>query len=239
MKRFFSLEWDAIAGIIAALAALVLHYLHIAEEGLLLAIALVLIALLLFRSLRAQLQAEDLASTTERALAALTKIESSLSLPDALLIGPRELRSSSEQFARSAHGDMLWFNVCLQMFRPQALFDSMLKPAIENPHVASILFVSDEGEKSLWEADVLPKVKACTGGNKVLDPRWCKLPESVSFILAQTGPSSQQEVLLSFWGEPFMARSTERNVPRYIFHIQPHSELIARLIELERAYRVS
>ena len=43
----------------------------------------------------------------------------------------------------------------------------------------------------------------------------------------------------SFWGEPFMARATGRDVPRYIFHVQPHSELVSRLVELERSYRVA
>jgi len=42
---------------------------------------------------------------------------------------------------------------------------------------------------------------------------------------------------LSFWGEPFMARTAGVDVPRYIFHVQAHSELIGRLVELERRYR--
>jgi hypothetical protein len=63
------------------------------------------------------------------------------------------------------------------------------------------------------------------------------LNESVSFILAEAGTPGAAEVLLSFWGEPFMAQSTERSVPRYLFHVQSHSELITRLGELERSYR--
>ena len=239
LKRFVALEWDAIAGIIAAIAALVLHYLRVVEEGLLLPIALVLIALLIFRTLRSQIQLEELTAITEKAIASLGRMQSSLTPPDAILIGPRELRAESEQFAQRALGEMVWFNVCLRMFRPQPLFDSMLRPAIENPGVNSILFISDEKEKPFWDAEVLPKVRACSGGGKVQEPRWCSLPESVSFILAHTATTGEQEVLLSFWGEPFMARSTQRDVPRYIFHVQSHSELIARLIELERGYRVS
>ena len=34
-----------------------------------------------------------------------------------------------------------------------------------------------------------------------------------------------------------MAHATERKVPRYIFHVQGHSELVARLVELVRVYR--
>lgn len=34
-----------------------------------------------------------------------------------------------------------------------------------------------------------------------------------------------------------MAHTAERKVPRYIFHVQGHSELVARLVELARNYR--
>jgi hypothetical protein len=35
-----------------------------------------------------------------------------------------------------------------------------------------------------------------------------------------------------------MSYATEQGVPRYIFHIQAHSELIGRLVELQRGYRL-
>ncbi|MFO0969607.1 MAG: hypothetical protein U0793_28950 [Gemmataceae bacterium] len=44
--------------------------------------------------------------------------------------------------------------------------------------------------------------------------------------------------MLSFWGEPFMARAPGKDVPRYVFHVQGHSELVTRLSELERGYRL-
>ena len=46
MKRVLTFDWDAIAGIIAAVAAIVLHLLHVVEEDVLLVIAVVLIAVL-------------------------------------------------------------------------------------------------------------------------------------------------------------------------------------------------
>jgi len=84
----------------------------------------------------------------------------------------------------------------------------------------------------------LPKIKQCFGQEKVKEPRWSKLPETVSFILADTEPKGSPEALLSFWGEPFMARTTGKNVPRYIFWIQSHSELVSRLSELARHVRM-
>lgn len=85
--------------------------------------------------------------------------------------------------------------------------------------------------------DVVPKARACRGFEKLREPNWGRLQESVSFISAEREPSGQTEALLSFWGEPFMAKTASREVPRYIFHVQGHSELVARLLELAREYR--
>jgi hypothetical protein len=59
----------------------------------------------------------------------------------------------------------------------------------------------------------------------------------VSIILADIDAEGMTECLLSFWGEPFMSYDTKRNVPRYIFHVKAHSELVGRLVELQRSYR--
>jgi hypothetical protein len=237
VKQFLGVDWDAIAGILAAVAALVLHFLHIAQVDTLLTLVLVLLALLLVRDLRRERQQDLIAERAERTEAAAIKLQAALRPPDAVLVGPPQLRAASAEFARNAAGEMLWFNVCLMMFKPQPLFDALLRPAIENPRVTSIQFTLNEAEKQHWREFVLPKVAECHGREKVQEPIWCALNESVSFILAEAGTPGAAEVLLSFWGEPFMAQSTERSVPRYLFHVQSHSELITRLGELERSYR--
>lgn len=238
MKRLLRFDWDVLAGIIAAVVALVLHLLHIAEVEVVLAIVLAILALLLVRDLRSEGRAERLAETVERTKAAVDEVQLSLKLPEAILIGPRLLRSESERFAQAACGEMIWFNVCFLMFKPQELFDVLLRPAIENPRVTSIQFISNEDERELWEQDVLPKIKKCFGCDKVREPRWSNLPETVSFIIADTDLKGSTEALLSFWGEPFMAKSTERNVPRYIFWVQSHSDLVSRLVEVARQTRM-
>ena len=238
MKRLLRLDWDVLAGIIAAIVALVLHLLHIAEIEVVLAIVLAILALLLVRDLRSEGRAEHLAETLEATKVAVEEIQLSLKPPEAVLIGPRLLRAESEKFAKAACGEMIWFNVCFLMFRPQELFDVLLRPAIENPRVSSIQFISNESERGLWETEVLPKIKQCVGNEKVREPCWSKLPETVSFIIADTEPQGRTEALLSFWGEPFMAKSTERNVPRYIFWVQSHSDLVSRLVEVARQARM-
>jgi hypothetical protein len=232
-------DWDAIAGIVAAAAALILHLLHVVQSDILLTLTLVLVALLLLRQLRheeREERVEDIAGRTEQML---VKLHDVLKAPEVILVGPRHLRTASEAFARLARGDMMWFNVCLMMFRPQELFDCLLKPAVENPQVTRIEFVLDEGERANWRDHVVPKLAACRGREKVIEPRWCTLHESVSFVLADREADGQAEAQLSFWGEPFMAHTTGRDVPRYIFHVHAHSELIPRLVELARTYRLA
>jgi len=64
---------------------------------------------------------------------------------------------------------------------------------------------------------------------EVLDEVWY-----LTNILSDTQPNGVTEALVSFWGEPFMSQSTANNVPRYILHVQAHSELLKQLIELDR-----
>lgn len=232
-------DWDAVAGIVAAGAALVLHLLHIIETDVLLTIALVLLALLLFRDLRRESQDEEIKEESERAMAMIEDLHRGLHPPDVILLGPRQLRSASEAFARSARGEMTWFNVCLLMFKPQSLFDSLLAPALTNPLVSAIQFILDESERERWEQEVLPKANATGFGAKLREPRWVPLKDqAVSFILADT-PDGGTEAHLSFWGEPFMSRQPGgRDIPRYVFHVRSISELVPQLIELERRSRM-
>lgn len=237
-KRFFSYDWDAIAGVLAAVAAIILHLLHIADEHIIMPIVLALMALLFINFMRHERNNEHTAGQVEQIQRMAAKIKSSLTIPDVVLIGPRQLREANEQFARSMRGEAIFFNVCLSMYRTQMLFDTLLRPAIENSQATSIHFVLDESQKELWQTEILPKIAACNGGGKVREPHWCNLSKNLSFILADTQPDGATEALLSFWGEPFMAQSTERNVPRYIFHVQTHSELLPHLVELERNCRM-
>jgi phosphate/sulfate permease len=238
-NRFLSYEWDAIAGILAAAMAIVLHMLHIVDEQIILPIMLALMALLFINFMRHTRSNEHTAEQVVQIQKMLAKVKSSLAVPDVVLIGPRQLHAENEHFTHNMRGEAIFFNVCLSMYRTQPLFNALLRPAIENPQVTSIQFVLDESQKELWEAEVLPKVTACNGASKVQEPRWCALDKNLSFILADTQPDGSAEALLSFWGEPFMSQSTERNVPRYIFHVQSHSELLPQLVEMERNCRMS
>ena len=237
VKQLLSLDWDAIAGIVAAVLALVMHFLHLVDTDVLLLIAVVLIALLFIRDVRQERRAERMEESLEAAARSVGQIQSNLAPVDTILVGPQRLRAESESFSRMARGEMIWFHVCLLMFKPQSLFDSLLRPAIENTGVTSIQFVLDKNQQELWNKEVMPKIRLCAGANKVQEPIWTSIKENVSLIIAEMSGDGKTECLLSFWGEPFMAYSTERRVPRYIFRVKAHSDLIGRLIELQRSYR--
>lgn len=236
MRQLRNLDWEAVAGITAAIAALVLHLLHIAEEGVLLAGVLVILALLLLRDLRRESRDEDESAAIGEVRRAVGRLERAVAAPDIALVGPQQLRAESERFARDARGEMLWFNVCLSMFEPQDLFDVLLRPALENPGVISVQFVLSPGERGRWQSAIMSKASLTTGAAKLREPRWVDLEENISFILAQN-PSGNVEAHVSFWGEPFMARRRGQDIPRYVLHVLEHSPLIAGLIELERSYR--
>ncbi len=234
MKRILKYDWDAIAGIIAAVAAIVMHMLHLVEAEVLLMIAVVLIALLFLRDLRRERQSEHIEESLHRTEVTVKDILSHLNPPDAVLVGPLCIRQTMEEFSRRAHNDMLWFHVCPVMFKRQELFDSLLKTAIENPAVKSIQFILDSSDREMWESEVVPKIKRCASQSKVRETIWTSISGGVSAIISDLDKAGKTECLLSFWGEPFMARTLNHNVPRYVFHVQSHSELVGRMVEVVR-----
>jgi hypothetical protein len=238
LKRLLKQDWDAIAGILAAIIALILHLLHYTDIDTLLAIAIVLMVILLLRDFRRESQSERIESATERNALALEELKRAVHPSDVTLIGPTELRSASLEFAQKSHGEVVFYNVCMRMYKAQPPFNVMLKPFIENPGVTSIRLVLDIGEKEHWQSDVLPKINACTGYNKVEEPFWCKLKDPISFVIGEMGSKGESEALVSFWGEPFMAIGVDKNVPRYVLHLSSTSEMVARLKEKERICRL-
>src|SRR5512144_2229756 len=104
VRRF---DWDAVAGIVAAAAALILHFLHILQSDILLTLTLVLVALLLLRQLRHEEREERVEDITGRTEQLIVKLHDALKAPEVVLVGPRHLRAASEAFAREARGHMV------------------------------------------------------------------------------------------------------------------------------------
>jgi len=233
IRQALSWEWDAIAGIAAAFVAIVLHLLHIVDEAVVLPILLALLGLLFINFMRHSRSNELTAEQVEHVAHTVDGLRAALEAPGLVLIGPRQLQTAHRRFLLAMSGDTVWFNVCLSMYRTPALFDALLRPAIDNPAVSSVQFVLDDSQRALWESSIAPQVAACAGRERVRPPRWCRLERTLSFILADSQQSGGCEALLSFWGEPFMAQATGRDVPRFVFHVHKNSELLPHLLELE------
>ena len=88
LKKMLSFEWDAIAGILAAVIALILHLLHIVDEHVILPIILALIALLLINFMRHTRNNEITAEQVNHTLQAISKIQSTLKTPDVIWLAP-------------------------------------------------------------------------------------------------------------------------------------------------------
>lgn len=215
-----------------------MHFLHIIEADILLTIAVVLIALLFLRDLRRENKSEELDACLHRTELSLKDIAAQMQPQDTFLVGPQNINKVMGDFSRHAHGDMLWFHVCPLMFRRQSVFDALLKTSVENPQVKSIQFILDVKDKARWESEVVPKISQCPSSSKVQETVWTSISDGVSAILADQDTPGRTECLLSFWGEPFMAQTPGTGVPRYIFHVQSHSELIIRIIEVVRGHRM-
>jgi hypothetical protein len=157
-RRLLRVDWDAIAGIIAAVAALILHLLHVISVDVLVTIAVVLMALLFIRNLRREHIIDQIRDDLHATASGVHALRSAIRPQDTVLVGPASIAAESTRFSESARGEMVWFHVCLTMFRPQALFDVLLKPALDNPAVESILFILDPSQQGLWAAHTAPKI---------------------------------------------------------------------------------
>lgn len=218
---------DVIAIIAASIGAIVLHHLGIIPETYVISILLFLLALhALQEALRGEEIKEDIKTITRNVLVADPEVE---------LIKPRELLIYTEEFALKNRGEVWWFNACCAMFRSQELFDRLLKTSIESSRTTKIYFVMNKTMKEAWDNDVRPKIEMCRGRDKVQEPVWRDIDESIAFQMIDVGADKEaKEALLGFWGEPFMMElgSEGQHVPRYLIHVKSQSELISRLQDI-------
>lgn len=218
---------DVIAIIAASIGAIVLHHLGIIPETYVISILLMLLALhTLQEALRGEEIKEDIKTITKNV---------QVTDPEVELIKPRELLVYTEEFALKNRGEVWWFNACCSMFRSQELFDRLLKTSIDSSRTTKIYFVMNKTMKEAWERDIRPKIEKCRGRDKVQEPVWREIDESIAFQMIDVGVDREaKEALLAFWGEPFMMElgSEGQHVPRYLIHVKSQSELISRLQDI-------
>jgi len=231
-------EWEAIAGLVAAVAALVLHFLHFTDANILRVITLVLVALLFLHGFRAEERWEKLGDASQRSVRLLEEIKAATPGPEIDLIGPSRLRCATAQFAERCRGVVVWFNACPEMLATEEMAEAILHPFLTNPRITTIRFVLDLRQRDRWQAVVQSTLRRHLESGKIEPPRWGELDSGVSFLIGETDAvEGTAEALVSFWGEPFMAVHHDRRIPGYVIHVREHSELIGRFREVERAFR--
>ena len=236
-RRTRTLDWDAVGGVIAAVLAVLLHLLNVVGEQVLLVLVTSLLALLLVRDLREETETDELAQLVGETERSVAEIRSAVSPPELELVGPDSLRRVSERFGDEARGELVWFNLCLLMLARRETFEVLLQPALENPDVSACHFILDESQRGRWETDVEPMLAEAVDDATSVDVHWRRIDESIAFIHTAS-EEDRPTALVSFWGEPFMAETLERDVTRYVLHAKEHSELIPHLRELARRYRL-
>lgn len=238
MPSLRKFEWEAVAGLVAAVTALVLHFLHVTDASILRVITLVLVALLFLRDFRNEGRWDTLDETTRTSVRLLEQIRAATPEPEIDLIGPSRLRCATAQFAGRCQGTVVWFNACPEMLSTKELGEAILRPFLVNPRISSIRFMLDHRQRERWQTEVHAALVTLRESGKVEPPVWGDLDSGVSFLIGETDTAEgRAEALVSFWGEPFMAVHRDRRVPGYIIHVRQHSELVGRLREVERAWR--
>ena len=233
LRRLLRIDWDVVAGIIAALVAMLLSFMGLVSDTVGRGIILLLCALLLIRDLRGEareIRMFDKLDVIKRHVAGLTAAKQA----DIHLVGPKRMRQEFADFATTVYGEVRWFNACCRMFRRQEVFDATLRPFLDNPNATSIILLCRPEERQFWLTDLLPKLRKCEHGDKVRPPLWGPIRTNVSFVLGDVDGDGRDEAMVSIIEEPFATSNQGPAVPRFLVRVFSHCDLIAPLEDMSR-----
>jgi len=234
LRNLLRIDWDVIAGIIAALVAMLLSFMGLVSETIGVGIILLLCALLLTRDLRGEAREHRMFDKLDVIKRHIVGVADAVQPTEIQLIGPKKIRAAHAAFATALYGDVRWYNACCRMFRRQEVFDSTLRPLLDNPHVTSIQLLCRPEEQPYWQSDVLPKLRLCDNAAKLHEPLWVRIRGSVSFLLGDIDGDGRNEALVSVLDEPFAAYNVGPTVPRYLIRIFSDSDVMSHLEEVMR-----
>ncbi len=239
---FFELakeNFDIVAVIVASFLALVLHAAHLLPETYILPLILFLLALHVLHEMRSEIKHDEEVAAIHNKI---SSIDTKIQVGEISLIKPSELLKHTREMALKNTGEIWWFNICINMFLSDVVFENVFKPAIENRGTTRIILILKTEYRKIWESEVTPKISSCRGADKVSSPVWADIDENIAFIAIDSGEGSQKEADIAVWGEPFMveymtqAGESKKSVPRYLIHVKNDSELIYRLKDIFDRY---
>ncbi|GBE17789.1 hypothetical protein BMS3Abin16_00377 [archaeon BMS3Abin16] len=234
-------NFDIVAVIVASFLALVLHAADLLPETYILPLILFLLALHVLHEMRSEIKHDQEVAVIH---SNISSIDMKIKAGEISLIKPSELLEHTREMALKNKGEIWWFNICINMFLSDVVFENVFKPAIENKDTTRIIPVLKDEYRKTWERDVTPKIKSCSGAENVSSPVWVEsIDENIAFIAIDSGEKPQKEADIAVWGEPFMAEymthegGLKKSVPRYLIHVKSDSELIYRLKDIFDKYR--
>jgi hypothetical protein len=233
LRFWLRIDWDVVAGIMAALVAMLLSFMGLVSETVGRGIILLLCALLLIRDLRREAREHrqfDKLDVIKRHVANLTAGKQA----DVHLVGPKRMRQEFADFATTVYGDVRWFNACCRMFRRQEVFNATLRPFLDNPNVTTVTLLCRPEERQFWLTDLAPKLRKCDHGDKVQTPLWGAIDTNVSFVLGDVDGDGRDEAVISIIEEPFASLNQGPAVPRFVIRVFSHCDLIAPLEDMSR-----
>jgi hypothetical protein len=234
LRSLLRVDWDVIAGIAAAIIAMLLSFMGLVSETVSRGIILLLCALLLVRDLRREGREHRMFDKLDLLKRNLIGLASTVRQTDVCLVGPKRMKADVADFATALYGEVRWFNACCRMFHRQEVFDATLRPLLDNPNVTNVLLLCRPDERRFYETDLRPKLHACENGRKVRGPFWGGIRGGVSFILGDVDGDGRDEALVSILDEPFSAYSEGPSVPRYVLRVYSQSPLMMHLQEIVR-----
>ena len=233
LRYLLRIDWDVVAGIMAAVVAMLLSFMGLVSETVGRGIILLLCALLLIRDLRGEAREHRMFDKLDIIKRHVTNL-AARTQADIHLVGPKRMKQDFNDFATTVYGDVRWFNACCRMFRRQEVFDATLRPFIENPNVTAVHLLCRSEERQHWATDLLPKLRNCDHGDKVRPPLWGDIRTNVSFVLGDMDGDGKDEAVVTIIDEPFAASNQGPAVPRFLLRVFSHCDLIAPLEDMAR-----
>lgn len=238
VRRLLAIEWDTLAGIAAAFIAIVCSFFGLVSETTVRAILLLLCALVLLRELRNDSRSAVHAEHLDIIRQDLRDVREKVGTTDIVVITPLALRHEFRDFARHLRGHVTWHNACCRMFHRREMFESTLGLLLGNPEITTIEMLCDERERDAWDSDVATKVGRHGGAAKLTQPLFGRISSSVSFIIGEHREYERPQALMAIMDEPFASRGEGVSVPRYLFRIQNHSDILTALADVARSKAV-
>lgn len=235
LRRLLAVEWDIVSGILAAVTAMILSYFSVVDATMVRAILLLLCALILVREFRNDYRLDINRELLDVIHHELRDIRETIGETDVVVIGALAMRHEVRDFASHVRGDVTWYNVCPRMFRREDVFTATLAQLIANPEVTSIHVFCNPCERDAWESIVAPRLRAMDREGKVGSPTFQPLSPAVSFVMGEREGMKHPHALVAILAEPFARQGTAPIMPRYLFRVQNHRDIISDMAELARA----